>query len=96
MPSNMIKHSSNFLTDLSKAVILWIFFVICVSCLSVILYFLFLASMWSPAGKGMTSWFSCISCFLVFYHFPIWYLGQVWYSIVSISDLCLLAYFYAW
>ena len=33
--SNMFKPSSNFLTDRSKAVfLLWVLFVICVSCLS--------------------------------------------------------------
>ena len=35
VPSNMFKPSSNFLTDRFKAVLLlWIHFVICVSCLS--------------------------------------------------------------
>ena len=27
--------------------------------------------MWSLAGKGLTSWFSCMLCYLVFFHFPI-------------------------
>ena len=26
-------------------------------------------------------------------HFPMWYLGQVWYLIVSIPDLCHLSHF---
>ena len=26
---------------------------------------LFIAALWSPAGKGLTSWFSCMWCFLV-------------------------------
>ena len=42
-----------------------------------------------PAGKGLTSWLSC-----VFVTFPYGVLGQVWYLIVSIPDLCLLSYFY--
>ena len=37
VPSNMFKPSSKFLTDHSKAVLLlWIYFVICVSCFSVV------------------------------------------------------------
>ena len=34
---------------------------------------LFLAALWSPVGKGLTSWRSFMSCFLVcfFCHFPI-------------------------
>ena len=63
----MLKLSSNFLTGRSMAVpLLWILFVICVSCLSVILSCLFLAAMLSPAGKGLISWFSSMLCFLVF------------------------------
>ena len=48
---------------------------------------LFICASWSPAGKGLTSW-----CLLVC-HFPIGILGQVWYLIVSIPDLCNLTYF---
>ena len=48
---------------------------------------LFICALWSPAGKGLTSWLSfvvsSVSC-----HFPIGILGQVWYLIVSIPDLC--------
>ena len=51
------KPSSNFLADRSKAVLLlWILFVICVSCVSVILSCLFLAALWLPAMKGLTFW----------------------------------------
>ena len=56
----MFKPSSTFLTDCSKAVLLLILFVIGDSCMSVILSYLSLAALWPPAGKGMTSWFSCI------------------------------------
>ena len=31
---------------------------------------LFLAALWSPAGKGLTSRLSCVLCFLAFCHFP--------------------------
>ena len=43
-------------------------FVFAMSCL-------YHATLWSPAGKGLTSWLSCIRCFLVFCHFPIRYPG---------------------
>ena len=58
----------------------------CLSCL-------FLAALWSPVGKGLTSWLPCMWCFLIFCHLPIPYrvLGHV--LIVSIPDLCLLLYF---
>ena len=46
------------------------------------------AALWSPAGKGLTSWlsFMMLSCVLSLS-------GQVWYLIVSIPDLCHLSYF---
>ena len=48
---------------------------------------LFICALWSPAGKGLTSWLSFVvsSVSLSLSH---WYLGQVWYLIVSIPDLC--------
>ena len=53
---------------------------------------LFICALWSPAGKGLTSWLSfvvsSVSC-----HFPIGILGQLWYLIVSIPDLCTITYF---
>ena len=52
---------------------------------------MFIAALWSPAGKGLTSWISWFSCVSV--TFPCGVLGQVWYLIVSITDLCLLTYF---
>ena len=45
------------------------------------------------AGKGLTSWLSFV-VFAVICHLPIGILGQVWYLIVSIPDLCTLIYFY--
>ena len=55
---------------------------------------LFICASWSPAGKGLTSWLSFVvsSVSLSLSH---WYLGQVWYLIVSIPDLCNLTYFVA-
>ena len=50
-------------------------------------------ALWSPAGKGLTSWLSFVVS-TVSFHFPIGILGQVWYLIVSIPDLCTLTYFY--
>ena len=50
---------------------------------------LFLEDLWSPAEKGLTSfWLFC-----VFVTFPICVAGQVWYLIVLIPDLCLSLYF---
>ena len=49
---------------------------------------LFICALWSPAGKGLTSWLS-----FVVSNFPIGILAQVWYLIVSIPDLCTLTYF---
>ena len=36
----------------------------------------------------------CVLCFLVFCHFPTGLLGQEWYLIVSIPDLCIPIYLY--
>ena len=50
-------------------------------------------SLWSPAGKGLTSWLLFVMFNCVFVTFPCGILGQVWYLIVSIPDLCPLSYF---
>ena len=93
--TNMFNRSSSFLTDRSKVVLLlWILFVICVSCLSVILLScLFLTSLWASVGDGwlLSSLVCCV--FLCFVTFPYGVPGQVWCLIVSIHDLCLLLYF---
>ena len=54
---------------------------------------LFIAALWSPAGKGLTSWllfvmsnFDCVTL-------PFDILGQVWNLIVLIPDHCHLSYF---
>ena len=38
----------------------------------VMLSYLFIAAMLSPAGKGLTTWLSFLLCFIVFCHFPMW------------------------
>ena len=43
-------------------------------------------------GKGWPLG-SSLWCLIVSCHFPIGILGQVWYLIVSIPDLCILTYF---
>ena len=73
VPLNMFKHSSDFLRTVPRecffrGYILFFAFVFVVkSCL-------FLAALWSPARKELTSWLSCVLCFLVF---------------VSLSHMCL-------
>ena len=51
---------------------------------------LFIDALWSPAGKGLTSWL-----LFVFVTFSCGIPGQVWYLIVLIPDLCHLSYFEA-
>ena len=53
---------------------------------------LFIAALWSPAGKGLTSWLLFVMFNCVFDTFPCDLLGQVWYLIVSIPDRCRLSY----
>ena len=58
------------------------------------LSFLFLASLWSPAGKGLTSCLLFVLFNCVFVNFPCDIMGQVWYLIISILDLCRPSYFH--
>ena len=67
--------------------LLWVFSVLCLR--------LFICALWSPAGKGLTSWLSFVVSNFEFVTFPCSILGQVWYLIVSIPDLCTLTYFHA-
>ena len=55
---------------------------------------MFIAALWSPAGKGLTSWLLLVM-FIALVIFPCGILGQVWYLIVSFPDLCFLSYFYS-
>ena len=54
---------------------------------------LFIAVLWSPAGKGLTSRLLFVMFNCVFVTFPCGTLRQVWYLIVPIPDLCRLSYF---
>ena len=62
-----------------------------ISCVFMLLR-LFIAALWSPAGKVLASWllFVMFNCFVTF---PCGILGQLWYLVVSIPDLCRLSYF---
>ena len=67
---------------------------LCYLCLVfVMLSRLFIAVLWTPAGKGLTSWVLFVMFNFVFVTFPCGILGQVWYLIVMIPDLCCLSYF---
>ena len=67
---------------------------LCYLCLAfVMISRLFIAALWSPAGKGLTSWLLFVMFNFVFVTFPCGILGQVWYLIVLIPDLCCLSYF---
>ena len=55
---------------------------------------LFIAALWSPAGKGLTSWLLFVVSNCDFVTFPFGILGQEWYLIVFIPELCRLSYFY--
>ena len=60
----------------------------------VILSRLLIAALWSPAGKGLTSWLSFVVLNCVVFTFQFGILGQVLYLIVSIPDVCPLSYFH--
>ena len=49
---------------------------------------LFFADLWSPAGKGLTSWLLFVMFNCVFVTFPCGILGQVWRLIVrKVGDI---------
>ena len=64
------------------------FSVLCLLCLFTRL---FICALWSPAGKGLTSWPSFVvsNCEFVTFPFVSW---VKLYLIVSIPDLCILTY----
>ena len=67
---------------------------LCYLCLVfVMLSSLYIAALWSPAGKGLTTWLFRVMFNCVFVTFPCGILAQVWYLIVSFPDLCCLSYF---
>ena len=50
-----------YLTDRSKGVLLlWIFYVFVLSCVCYVCARLFICALWSPFGKGLTSWLSFV------------------------------------
>ena len=55
---------------------------------------LFNAALWSPAGKGLTSWLLFVTFNCIFVTFPCGILGQVQYLKVSIPDICRLYFFH--
>ena len=63
---------------------------LCLEC--VMLSRLFIAVLCSPAGKEVTSWLFFVMFCCDFVTFPFGILGQVWYFIVLIPDLCHLSY----
>ena len=85
---------NNFLTDRSMTLLLlWILFLLFVFrvCLSYCLVWA-LQPCSHLLGKGWRLDSLVCDAFLCFFTFPYATLGQVWYLIVSIPDLCLLAY----
>ena len=61
---------------------------LCFTFVFIISFCLCLAALWSPARKGLTSWPSCVYCFLcVVVTFPIRCLGS---GVSLIPDICLL------
>ena len=53
---------------------------------------LFIAALWSPAGKGLTSWLLLVM-FIVFLILSLVVSWGMWYLIVSFPVLCRLSYF---
>ena len=68
-----LKPLVKYFTDHSKAVLLsWIFYVFfSVFCLICPCVGLFICALWSPAGKGLTSWLSFVVSNCEFVTFPL-------------------------
>ena len=66
---------------------------LCYLCLVFVMLLHLFAALWSPEGKGLTSWLLFVMFNCVFVTFPFGILGQVSYLIVSIPDPCCLTYF---
>ena len=94
----MLKVLSNILCDLDpKVKVIGQKAGICDFCSSLCLVFVmlsrrFIANLRSPAGKWLTSWLLFVMFNCVFVTFSCGFLGQTWYLIVSIPDLCRLSY----
>ena len=74
-----------YVVFLAKSDFVDFFLIFCCMFVFIILSCLFLAALWSPAGKGLT----VCDVSLCFCHFP----HQMLYLIVSIPYLCILIYF---
>ena len=62
---------------------------LCYLCLVfVMLSRLFIAALWSPAEKGLTSWLLFVMFNRVFVTFPCGILCQVWHFILLIPEFC--------
>ena len=68
-------------------------FVLFLSCVFYAFTRLLIDALRSPRLKGLTSWLSFVMSNCVFVTFPCGILGQMWYLIVLIADLCPLSYF---
>ena len=67
---------------------------LCYLCLVlVMLSRLFIATLWSPAGKELNSWLLFVMFNCTFVTFTCGILDQVWYLIVLTPDLCPVSYF---
>ena len=61
-----------YFTDRSNAVLLlWILYAVFVLCLLCLCARLFICALWSPAGKGLTSWLSFVVSDCEFVIFPL-------------------------
>ena len=56
---------------------------------------LFIAALWSPARKGLTSWLLFVMFIVFFCYLPMWYPGSGTYLIISFQNLCSLSTFKA-
>ena len=55
---------------------------------------LFIATLWSPEGKGLISWLLFVMLIVIFFFtFLFGILGQVCHLVVSIPDHCCHSYF---
>ena len=92
-PETCLSPPVKYFTDRSKVVLLlWIFYVFSVLWLLCLCACLFICALWSPAGKGLTSWLSfwCLTVSLSLSH---WYPGSGVVFDWMIPDCCTLTYF---
>ena len=67
-------------------------FMSCVALVFFMLSCLFITTLWSPGGEGLTSWLLLVMSHCNFVTFLCGILSQVWYWIVLITDLCNFSY----